>query len=84
MGSKQDSLGGNDGEDVGGGAATRGTRADRPFTSREISRSVPQVQRGRERGTDWGGTTTRAWTLARLDSSGARGWPSATPKHETT
>lgn len=44
-------------------------------SSREISRSVPQVQRGRERGTDWGGTTTRAWTLARLESSGARGWP---------
>lgn len=49
-------------------------------SSREISRSVPQVQRGRERGTDWGGTTMRAWTLARLESSGARGWPLATPK----
>lgn len=50
MGSKQDSLGENDGEDVGGGAATRGTRADRPFTSRENSRySTPSATRERAR-----------------------------------
>jgi len=36
-----------------------------------ILKLVPQVQRGRERGTDWRGTTTRAWTPARLEGGGA-------------
>ena len=49
MGSKQDSLGGNDGEDVGGGAATRGIRADRPFLARNFKISTPSATRERAR-----------------------------------